>query len=91
MAASRRLREGFSVSDLVIFLMTVISFINIASAYKIVSFSGNQTVEEGGAVRLLCRSDAYFEYCYWTHENTARKCNFEWKRGPNKVSRDNNK
>ncbi len=37
-----------------------------------------------GNVKLLCRSNQYFEFCVWRHKSEI--CEFEWKRAAGKVT-----
>ncbi len=32
----------------------------------------------GEPLKLMCKTDSYFEYCIWRHKD--RVCEFEWKR-----------
>lgn len=43
-----------------------------------------RVVELGGALRLVCTSNEYFEYCTWTHAG-ERQCDMEWKMMKGKV------
>ena len=45
---------------------------------KNTSIVPNNLVQVGSTVRLSCQTDAYYEYCTWSHK--TRICTFEWKR-----------
>ena len=53
-----------------------------SAAFELVSPTKTvQNLTAGEDLRLSCRADSYYEYCWWRHSQAGgqRECSLEWK------------
>ncbi len=74
----------FDKSVFLIFALSTIT--SLVESFEIEKMSKSpEHPKFGEALRLMCKTDSYFEYCIWRHKDKV--CEFEWKRKLDSVAK----